>query len=85
MSSKAEFQMETKHSEPINLTMHGCQMAKIRLEKNGGSCNGRCWHILWPFGQFTAIWYILWLFGIYLPFWYVVRRKIWQLWHLVSM
>jgi hypothetical protein len=25
-----------------------------------GSCNGRCWHILWPFGIC-----ILWTFGIF--------------------
>jgi hypothetical protein len=31
----------------------------------GGSCIGRCWYILWPFGIFTAIWYILWPFGIF--------------------
>jgi hypothetical protein len=36
------------------------------------SCNGSCWYILWPFGQFkvhlvhfVAIWYILWPFGIF--------------------
>jgi hypothetical protein len=38
----------------------------------GGSCNGRCWYILRPFGPISghfvycvAIWYILWLFGIF--------------------
>jgi hypothetical protein len=37
-----------------------------------GSCNGRCWYILWPFGlfyghlvYFVVTWYILWSFGIY--------------------
>jgi hypothetical protein len=39
-----------------------------------GSCNGRCWYILWSFGlfcgnfvYFVALWYILWSFGIYFP------------------
>jgi hypothetical protein len=38
----------------------------------GGSCNGKSWFILWPFGLFNgyrkycmAIWYILWSFGIF--------------------
>jgi hypothetical protein len=51
------------------------------------SCNGRCWFILWPFGQFSrhllyfmAIWYALWSFAIFSPFWYVAPRKIWQPW-----
>jgi hypothetical protein len=42
--------------------------------KFGGSCNGRCWYILRPFGKFygqlvnsTAIRFILWSFGIFLP------------------
>jgi hypothetical protein len=37
----------------------------------GGSFNGKCWYILWPFGvfychlvYFVAIWYIVWQFGI---------------------
>jgi hypothetical protein len=41
----------------------------------GGSCNGRCWYILWPFGQFyghlvyfRALWYILWPFSKISPF-----------------
>jgi hypothetical protein len=56
------------------------------------SRNGRCWHILYPFGQFSgqlayfmAVWHILWPFGIFspvlvhfFPFWYIVARKIWQ-------
>jgi hypothetical protein len=40
----------------------------------GGSCNGRYWYILWPFGifyshvvYFVDIWCILWLFGIFCP------------------
>jgi hypothetical protein len=40
----------------------------------GGSCNGKYWYNLWPFGIFDSysvylmvIWYILWLFGIYFP------------------
>jgi hypothetical protein len=37
---------------------------KIPIGVNfGGSRNGRCWYILWPFGLFTVIWYILWQFG----------------------
>jgi hypothetical protein len=51
----------------------------------GGSCNGRCWHILCPIGMFyvhlpylTDIWYISWLFGIFFPFWFDIERKIWQ-------
>jgi hypothetical protein len=41
---------------------------------NGGSCNGSCWYILWPFGKFSehlvyfvAIWDIFWSFGILFP------------------
>jgi hypothetical protein len=41
----------------------------------GRSCNGRCWYIVWPFGQFSghlvyymSIWYILWSFGAFSPF-----------------
>jgi hypothetical protein len=37
----------------------------------GGSCNGRCWYILWPFDlfysrlvYFAAIWYIWYKIGI---------------------
>jgi hypothetical protein len=44
----------------------------------GGTCNGRYWYMLWPFGIFVAMWYILCLFGIFSPVWYVVPRKIWQ-------
>jgi hypothetical protein len=41
----------------------------------GGSCNGRCWYILWPFGplhmgylvHFVATWYNLWYFGLFFP------------------
>jgi hypothetical protein len=51
----------------------------------GWSCNGRCWYILWPFGQFSGhlaqfmtIWYIFPRFGTFYPLWYVVPRKIWQ-------
>jgi hypothetical protein len=51
----------------------------------GGYCNGRCWYILWPFGQLSghlaylmAIWYMLHRFGTFYTFWYVVPRRIWQ-------
>jgi hypothetical protein len=45
---------------------------KIQIWVNfRGSCNGKCWYILWPFGisyshmvYFIAIRYIGWLFGI---------------------
>jgi hypothetical protein len=50
--------------------------------KFGGSCHGRCWCIVWPFGQFycclvyfVAIWYMLWPFGIccgHLVYWMVI-------------
>jgi hypothetical protein len=47
----------------------------------GGSCNGRCWYILWPFGMFygillyfTAIWYTLWPFGIFYGHWVYFHR-----------
>jgi hypothetical protein len=58
----------------------GCRVARWFLFKPkipiwvhfGGSCNGRCWYILWPFGlfyghlvYFVVIWYILSLFGIF--------------------
>jgi hypothetical protein len=54
----------------------GCQMiyfpTKIPiLVKFGGSFNGKCWSILWPFGLFyshlvycMAIWYIFFRFGV---------------------
>jgi hypothetical protein len=38
----------------------------------GGSCNGLCWHVLWPFGTyiyFVAIWKILWPFGAFANVW----------------
>jgi hypothetical protein len=38
----------------------------------GGSCNVRCWYILWPFGIFSTV------LGYFHPFWYVMPRKIWQ-------
>jgi hypothetical protein len=48
---------------------------------SGGSRNGRCWCILWPFGIFVTIWYILWPFGkfsghlvIFMVIWYVLPR-----------
>jgi hypothetical protein len=52
----------------------------------GGSCNGRCWYILCPFGQFSghstyfmAIWYNFVIFSPVLVhfflFWYVVPKK----------
>jgi hypothetical protein len=40
----------------------------------GGSCYGKSWYILWPFGLFYGHWkyfmairYILWYFGIFFP------------------
>jgi hypothetical protein len=57
----------------------GCQMVCFQIKNTklvnfGGSCNGSCWYILWPFGlfydnlvNFVAIWYILWLFGTFFP------------------
>jgi hypothetical protein len=40
----------------------------------GGSCNERCWSILWTFGLFYShmeyiipFWFILWSFGIFSP------------------
>jgi hypothetical protein len=51
----------------------------------GGTCNVRCWYILWPFGlfyvdmvNFVAIFYILGC--IFPPSWYAAPRKIWQPW-----
>jgi hypothetical protein len=70
----------------------GCQMAyfqtKIPIWVNfGGSCNGKCWYILWLY-RLCILWLIgkiLWPFGefhgylVYIsPLWYVVPRKIWQ-------
>jgi hypothetical protein len=54
----------------------------------GGSCIGRCWYLLWPFGPFrgcwvyfTAIWYILRQDGIFYgnlvyftAIWYICRQ-----------
>jgi hypothetical protein len=60
---------------------------KIPIWVNFGvSCNGRCWCIFWPFGQFychlvnfEAIWYILWslCIGIF-PVLVCFTKKIWQ-------
>jgi hypothetical protein len=43
-------------------------------ENFGGSCNGRCWYILWTFGlfyghlkYFMTTWYILWRDGTFSP------------------
>jgi hypothetical protein len=54
--------------------------------KFGGSCNWRCWYILWTLGPFYGlllyfcdIWYIVRGNLVYIfPFWYFVPRKIWQ-------
>jgi hypothetical protein len=48
---------------------------KIQIWVNlGGSCNGRCWYILWTLGPFYGlllyfmdIWYSSWSFGIFFP------------------
>jgi hypothetical protein len=59
----------------------------------GGSCNGRCWYILWPFGIFYALLSIIcgrsvYFYGYLVNFsrfgTYVVQRKIWQpcFWYL---
>jgi hypothetical protein len=52
----------------------------------GGSCNGRCWYILWPFCQcsghlvlLVVIWYIH-----FPPIWYVAPREIWQPWSAMT-
>jgi hypothetical protein len=48
----------------------------------GGSCNGRCWFILWPFGLFyghlinyVTIWYILWLLVYFSRFGMLLKEK----------
>jgi hypothetical protein len=45
---------------------------KIHIWVNfGGSCNGRCWYILWirgPFYVLCYIWCSSWTFGIFFPF-----------------
>jgi hypothetical protein len=61
----------------------GCQMVYMHIFKPeiqvwanfGGSRNGRCRYILWPFGQFSSIWRILWPFGIFSPFWLLYQEK----------
>jgi hypothetical protein len=48
---------------------------KITIWVNfGGSSNGKCWYILWPFGlfydhlvYFAYIWYILTTSGLFFP------------------
>jgi hypothetical protein len=68
----------------IRLCTKGCQMVyivsnQIPIRVNfGGSCNGRCWHILSPFGlfyntlvHFMSVSYNVLSFGIFYPFWYV--------------
>jgi hypothetical protein len=66
----------------------GCQMAcfqtKIPIRVNiGGSCNGRCWYMLWPFAlHILLLFSTFWSFAIFndhlvhLTFWHVVPRKI---------
>jgi hypothetical protein len=36
----------------------------------GGTCNGRCWYMLWTYKYMVY----------FPPFWYVLPRKIWQPW-----
>jgi hypothetical protein len=53
----------------------GCQIFKAKIPfwvNFGGSCNGKCWYILWPVGlfyghmdYFRAIWFILLPFGLF--------------------
>jgi hypothetical protein len=48
---------------------------KIQILANfGGSCNGRCWYILWTLGPFYGLllyfmnnWYSSWKVGIFSP------------------
>jgi hypothetical protein len=58
---------------------------RTKNQNFGGSCNGICWYILWPFVQlsghlayFMAMWHMFPRFGTFYPFWYVVPRKNWQ-------
>jgi hypothetical protein len=51
----------------------------------GGSCNTRCWYLLWsfgficpPFGIFCG--HLVYVWYAFSHFWYVVPRKIWQPW-----
>jgi hypothetical protein len=68
-NAKKRQQLHRKDS--LSYNNQGCQMVyfckpEIPIWVNfGGSCNGRCWYILWPFCQFyihliyfMAIWYI---------------------------
>jgi hypothetical protein len=48
----------------------------------GGSCNGKSWYVLWPFGVFYCFWiyfrapgYILWSFGIFSLFWFFLYQE----------
>jgi hypothetical protein len=80
------FQSSKKNFEAfLKVTKAGCQMAYFQTKKNpiwvnfGGSCNGKCWYIICPFGQFynhlvyfsnmyaVASWYILWSSAIFSP------------------
>jgi hypothetical protein len=79
-------------SQSHGVTHQGCQIFKPKFPiwvNFGGSCNGRCWYITWPFCllnsyliYFVATRYIFWLLGIFFPFWYFAPRKIRQPWHL---
>jgi hypothetical protein len=49
----------------------GCQMAYFQtkntyLGKFWGSCNGKCWYIIWPFGL-----HIVPLFDIFVAIWHI--------------
>jgi hypothetical protein len=73
-----------------NHPTQGCQMVCFQtknpnLGKFWTVLDGKCLHVLWPFGifygdlrYFMTIWYILYSFGTF--FWYFVPIKIWQPW-----
>jgi hypothetical protein len=70
--------------------LQGCKMAyfqtKIPILVNfGGSCNGKCWYILWPFGLFYGH-LVYFTYGrlVYLMvIWYILPMAIWYILYMV--
>jgi hypothetical protein len=62
-----------KFTLPVEVTFRPSRVARWRILKPkipiwvnfGGSCNGRCWYIIWPFGLFYGCLVCLWPFDIF--------------------
>jgi hypothetical protein len=79
-----------KYSEPTMYRVDRWYIFKPKIPiwvNFGGSWNGICWYILWPFSifygrfvYFVTIRYIRWSFGIFFPVLVFCVRNIWQTW-----